>query len=77
MFGFILFSHVFSKWFTCIRRQTKPVTVTRFVMQNSIEEKIIKLAGLKKKMYEGALEKKSPEELKQVRWQIMQSIFEM
>eukprot|EP00040_Diaphanoeca_grandis_P017512 m.91480 g.91480 ORF g.91480 m.91480 type:complete len:1104 (+) comp26474_c0_seq1:162-3473(+) len=56
--------------------QTKPVSVIRLLIEGSIEEKMLSLANDKKQMYEGALEKKSQAELRNIRWQMMSSIFE-
>jgi SNF2 family DNA or RNA helicase len=58
--------------------QTRPVHVTRLVMHNSIEESMLKLADVKRQIYEGALgNKKTAKELQSMRWETMTSIFKI
>lgn len=57
--------------------QTRPVTVVRYVMENSIEEKILKLQSSKAAINKGALVKLSREELAQVRMAEYRTLFEL
>jgi len=56
--------------------QSRPVCVTRFVIANSIEDRMLDLAAQKRAIYDGAFAKKSAEELKKIRWEAMASLFE-
>ena len=56
--------------------QLREVCVSRLVVKNSIEERMLKLAEQKRALYEGVTEKKSPAELRKMRWEIMSSLFE-
>ncbi len=54
--------------------QTKPVTVTRFYVQNSIEERILELQDRKRVLAEGALGMNN-KELRQVRLDELRLLF--
>ena len=47
--------------------QTRPVTIHRFVMKGSLEERIVALQQAKDLQAKGAMQKLKPEEQKQVR----------
>ena len=55
--------------------QERPVEITRFVMQGSIEDRMLKLAERKRDVYEGALAKKSAADLRKIQWENMSSLF--
>jgi len=57
--------------------QRKRVVVTRYVMENSIEEKILKLQANKAALNKGALTKLSPAELAAARRAEIKSLFEL
>ena len=46
------------------------------VIKGSIEERMLQLADQKRALYEGVTDKKTPAELRNMRWQIMSSLFE-
>ena len=50
--------------------------MTRFVIADSIEDKMLDLAEQKRAIYDGAFAKKSAEELKKIKWEAMSSLFE-
>ena len=56
--------------------QTRDVQVSRLVIKGSIEERMLQLADQKRALYEGVTDKKTPAELRNMRWQIMSSLFE-
>jgi SNF2 family DNA or RNA helicase len=56
--------------------QTRDVQVCRLVIKGSIEERMLQLADQKRALYEGVTDKKTPAELRNMRWQIMSSLFE-
>jgi hypothetical protein len=55
--------------------QRRPVEVTRFVIADSIEDKMLEIAQQKREMYDGALAKKSSAELRAIRWETISSLF--
>jgi SWI/SNF-related matrix-associated actin-dependent regulator of chromatin subfamily A3 len=55
--------------------QTRPVRVVRFVMKDSIEERMIALQESKAAISKGALQKLSPKELRKTRIQDLKSLF--
>jgi len=57
--------------------QTKKVFVTRYVMENSLEEKILKLQSSKAALNKGALAKLSAEEVRQARLSEMTALFDL
>lgn len=55
--------------------QERPVQITRFVMEGSIEDRMLTLAKRKREVYEGALAKKSAADLRKIQWENMSSLF--
>lgn len=57
--------------------QTRPVRVVRFVVEASVEERIMELQAAKSALGKGALQKLSPEEARRARVSDLRSIFEV
>jgi len=57
--------------------QTRDVRIVKFVMDNSIEERVIKMQDAKAALGKGSMEKLSPEEMRQARISALRDLFQM
>ncbi len=57
--------------------QKKPVHIVRYYVNNSVEERILKLQEGKKLFSKGAMQKVDPEEVRKVRLGILKELFKL